>query len=297
MVMKRSRVFSLAKAVTLTFSVSLLTLVTPLSGEAQRVNTIKPTTPDKVTLTGVIRDPDGRALAAAEVIVDSENRAVSNSRGEFTIAGLPAGIVEFTARRIGYQPTTTAIDIQPGLTVHLGIKLVPAAVQLGTMVIEGKAVDKTLWQTGFYQRQNAGMGDYFDSEYMRRHQAGLGALMGNVAGVRVDRGTGDRGGPVATGPRPDGSRCALNVFVDGNIIPWSATTGIDDVVNRDDVLAVEVYPRASEMPAKIAGRGGATGVGAIGTVSLQGASRQLGGGFSECGAVLIWTKPLEGRKR
>ncbi len=294
--MKQTRVFIAARAVALTM-VSVLALMAPAISDAQRVNTIRPTTPDKVTLTGVVRDPDGRALAAAEIIVDSENRAVSNSRGEFTIPGLPAGIVEFTARRIGYQPTTTAIDIQPGLTVQLAIKLVPAVVQLGTMVIEGKAVDKALWQTGFYQRQNSGMGHYFDSEYMRRHQASLGALMENVAAVRVDRGTGGRGGPIATGPRPDGSRCALNVFVDGNLVPWAGTTGIDDVVGRDDVLAVEVYPRASEMPAKIAGRGGATGVGSVGTVNLQGASLQLGAGFSECGAVLIWTKPLEVRRR
>jgi hypothetical protein len=57
-----------------------------------------------------------------------------------------------------------------------------------------------------------------------------------------------------------------------------------------------VYPRASEMPATIVGRGGSTGVGSIGTFNLQGASLQYGGGFVECGAILIWTKPLEDKK-
>jgi hypothetical protein len=74
-------------------------------------------------------------------------------------------------------------------------------------------------------------------------------------------------------------------------------TGIDDVVGRDDVLAMEVYPRASEMPATIVGRGGAAGVGSIGRFNLQGASAQSGGSFVECGAILIWTKPLEDKKR
>ena len=95
------------------------------------------------------------------------------------------------------------------------------------------------------------------------------------------------------GRLPNGSECPLSVFVDGNFIPWATSTGIDDVVNRDDVLAVEVYPRASEMPAKIAGRGGRSGLGTIGTVTIAGAAPQYGGGFVECGAILVWTKPLK----
>ena len=145
---------------------ALLMIPVSVSG-AQRDNTIKPSAPAKVTLAGIVRDGGGRPLSAAEIIVDDTSRAITNARGEFSIPGLPAGIVEFTARRIGYQPTTTAIQVDPGLTVHLAVKLVPAAVQLGTMIIEGKAVDKSLWQTGFYQRQNTGMGKYFDTEFMK----------------------------------------------------------------------------------------------------------------------------------
>jgi hypothetical protein len=271
----------------------------PADALAQRINTIQPTSPKSVTIDGIVTDGLGRPLAAAEIIVDDDHRAISNARGEFSIAGLPAGVVEFMARRIGYQPTNTAIQIEPGLTVHVAIKLVPVATQLGTIVIEGKAVDRALWNTGFYQRRDGAMGQFFDAEYMKRYRTSLGGLLENVAAVRVQRGPsnqGGRGGPVPMGRLPNGDACPLNVFVDGNLIPWASTTGIDDVVGRDDVLAMEVYPRASEMPATIVGRGGSTGVGSIGTFNLQGASLQYGGGFVECGAILIWTKPLEDKK-
>lgn len=273
--------------------IGALLMCVPSAAMAQRINTIKgAAAPASVTLDGIVYDAIGRPLAAAEIIVTDDKRAISNSRGEFRIPDLPAGIVEFTVRRIGYQPTTTAIQIEPGLTVYLAVKLVPVPVQLGTIVIEGKTLDKTLWQTGFYQRRDGARGHYFDAEYFKRYQASLGGLMENVAGVRVNRASSGRGGAVAMGRLPNGSLCPLSVYVDGNFIPWASETGIDDVVNRDDVLAVEVYSRASDMPPTIVGRGGASAVGSIGTVRLSGNSLQYGAGFAECGAILVWTKPL-----
>lgn len=267
----------------------------PAATHAQRVNTIKSAAPGPITLQGVVRDKDGHALAAAEVIVDDEHRTITNSRGEFTIPDIPGGLVTFTARRIGYTPAITAIQVDPGLTVQLAVKLVPAAIELGTIVVEGRRMDKSLWQTGFYQRQQTGMGHYFDDAFLANFHSGMGALLTNVPTVRVTRAS--NGSALAVGKLANGSDCPLNVYVDGNILPWAAGTGLDDVVNRDDVLAVEVYPRASEMPAKISGRGGASGLGTIGTVNLQGGSMAASSSFAECGAILIWTKPLKSGKR
>jgi hypothetical protein len=263
----------------------------PAAAYAQRINTITSAAKATVTIDGVVRDGSQRALAAAEVMVDAEHRAITNSRGEFSIPNLPPGIVEFTARRIGYSPVTTAIQADPGVTVHLAIKLIPLSTQLGTIVVEGKRLDKTLWQTGFYQRQLTGRGTYFDDAYLRHFGGGLGTLLLNVPSVNVDRTS--NGTAVALGTLPNGMICSLNIFVDGNAIPYATSMGLDDIVNRDDVLAVEVYPRASEMPARISGLGGSTGLGTIGTVNLQGASMQSNSSTSDCGAVLIWTKPLE----
>lgn len=272
-------------------AVITLSLAIPAAASAQRVNTIKPTAPasQNVTLDGTVRDKEGRALAAAEIIVDDDHRAITNSRGEFSIGGLAAGLIEFTARRIGYNPVTTAVQVDPGLIVHLSVKLTPLAIQLGTIVVEGRRLDKTLWQTGFYQRQQTGAGQYFDDEYFRRYQISLGTVVSSVPNVFLDRKS--NGVTLALGTTANGTGCLLNVFVDGRNVPF-ATEGLDAVVNRDDVLAVEVYPRASEMPARIAGRGGMTGLGAIGTVQLRGSALTAGPTSGDCGAILIWTKPL-----
>jgi hypothetical protein len=267
----------------------------PTTASAQRVNTIKPTAPatKQVTLDGIVRDREGRLLAAAEVIVDDEHRTITNSRGEFRIPGLEPGVIEFTARRIGYSPVTTAVQVDPGLTVHLAVRLTPIAIQLGTMIVEGKRLDKTLWQTGFYKRQQTGAGQYFDDQYFKQHQTSIGTVVSNVPTVFLDRK--NNGTTIALGRTANGTGCLMSVFVDGNVVPW-ANEGIDGVVNRDDVLAMEVYARASEMPSRIAGLGGMNGVGSIGVVNLR--SSQLANGITtgDCGAILIWTKPLAPRR-
>jgi hypothetical protein len=226
--------------------------------------------------------------------VDGDHRSITNSRGEFTISGLTSGVIEFTTRRIGYTPITSAVQVDPGtLRVNLAVKLVPIVQELGTMVVEGKRLSKALWQTGFYKRQDGGRGAYFDDSYMKNFKASIATLVGTVSGVNIDRGS--NGVAKAYGKLPNGSLCPLSVFVDGNYISWATQLGIDDIINREDVLALEIYPRASEMPSRIAGMGGMSGVGNIGTVNIQGASVQGGGTFAECGAVLIWTKPLDSK--
>jgi len=280
----------------LTAAICLLAVAASSAAHAQRINPIKPTPPAAagtgVTLEGVVRDREGRPLAAAEVIVDADHRSITNSRGEFTISSLTSGLIEFTTRRIGYTPITSAVQVDPGtLRVTLAVKLVPIVQQLGTMVVEGKQLSKALWQTGFYKRQDGGRGTYFDDTYMKNFHASVATLIGTVSGVDLDRGS--NGVAKAYGRLPNGSHCPLSVFVDGNHISWANQMGIDDIINRDDILALEVYPRASEMPSRIAGMGGMSGVGSIGTFNLQGASVEGGGTYAECGAVLIWTKPLE----
>jgi hypothetical protein len=275
--------------------VATLALLIPAMTSAQRINTIKPTAPatQSVGLDGIVRDKEGRPLAAAEVIVDDEHRTITNSRGEFSLTGLESGTIQFTARRIGYNPVTTAIQVDPGIIAHLAIRLTPLAIQLGTIVVEGKRLDKTLWQTGFYQRQQTGNGHYFDDEYFRRHQASLGTVVTEVPKVFLERK--NNGTAIALSTTPNGTGCLLSVFVDGHMISW-ADQGLDAVVNRDDVLAMEVYPHASLMPARIAGLGGMNGGGVIGNVNLRSLTLAQGPTTGDCGAILIWTRPLQTKR-
>src|SRR5215203_188238 len=268
----------------------------PVAASAQRINSIKGSAPvTTVVLEGVVRDKDERPLAAAEVVVDNAHRTITNSRGEFTIPDIDAGLIEFTARRIGYNPVTTAVQVDPGLRVSLAVKLTPLATQLGTIVVEGKRLDKTLWQTGFYKRRDGAGGTFFDAEYMSHFHAGLSSLISTIPSVKLTR-TNNMSVPV--GKLPDGNECLLNVFVDGVRFPFIDNTGIDDIASAEDVLAVEVYPRASETPIRISGLGGSNGHGQLGTVNIQRPGTfEMGSTSGECGAILIWTKPLKARSK
>ena len=257
-----------------------------------------------VTLDGVVRDDKGKPLQLAEVIVGGDRRVFTNSRGEFSISEIPAGEVTFITRRIGYFPATSVIAVDPGVTVHLAIKLVPSAVKLGTIIIEGKRYDKTLWQTGFYQRRDGGFGTFFDAEFLSRYHASLSGVIATVPSVRISRGK--AGTNVALGSFSNGTGCPLEIFLDGTHIKWASTSGLDDIARPEEILGIEVYPRASEMPAVISGRGGQAQMGLLGSVRLKdqmgtepgpgdtnfNQEYDVGGGFTECGAMLIWTKRM-----
>ena len=261
--------------------------------------------PPTITLDGVVRDDRGKPLHLAEVIV-GEKRALTNAKGEFSLSELPAGEVVFMTRRIGYFPATSVIAVDPGVTVHLAIKMVPSAVKLGTIIIEGKRYDKTLWQTGFYQRRDNGFGHFFDVDYLSRFHAGLSGLIAMVPSVRINRGK--AGVDVALGSFSNGTLCPLEIFLDGNHIKWASTAGLNAIARTEDIIGIEVYPRASEMPTVISGRGGQSQMGLLGSVRLKGVDKMgvepepgednfnqsydVGGGQAECGAMLIWTKRM-----
>ena len=258
-----------------------------------------------VTLDGVVRDEKGKPLHLAEVII-GDRRSLTNAKGEFSISEVPAGEVTFMTRRIGYFPATSVIAVDPGVTVHLAIKMVPSAVKLGTIIIEGKRYDKALWQTGFYQRRDNGFGHFFDSDYLSRFHAGLSGLIATVPSVRINRGK--AGVDVALGSFSNGTGCPLEVFLDGNHIKWATTAGLNAIARTEEILGIEVYPRASEMPTVISGRGGQSQMGLLGSVRLKGLDKMgvepepgetdfnqqydVGGGQAECGAMLIWTKRM-----
>src|SRR5665647_937364 len=95
-------------------AILLTFLIGPATARAQRINPIVSNQPKTVTLEGVVRDPFDNPLGAAEVFIADGPRAISNARGEFTLMDVPAGVIRFTSRRIGYVPTSTQIEVGPG---------------------------------------------------------------------------------------------------------------------------------------------------------------------------------------
>lgn len=238
----------------------------------------------------MVRDPAGRPLNAAEIAVGDSLSTLSDSKGEFTLHGVPTGTVQLDFRRIGYHPYSVGLQTQPGTTgVSVAATLVPNTTQvLGTVVIEGKIKDTNLFANGFYKRSRLATGTFFTPERMAHTAVSLGTMLMEVPQVKVARTKGNVTIPMGIAAYTMGGPlyCKLSVFLDGILELSANETGIDALIAQDQVRAIEVYPKPEMVPAQVRGLAPKQPVG--GAVSARGAT--IGDSFYECGVILIWTK-------
>lgn len=174
--------------------------------------------------------------------------------------------MSFSARRVSYLPSYFDIEMPAGATVHLAIRMKPAVVRLGTVVINGESRDLDLQKEGFYSRARAGHGRHVEPAEVEKWRGGgrTSTLLRTVPGVRV---VGDaRSYTVLL--RSGATMCVPSLVVDGALLPaGTGTISIDDIMPMRMVKAVEVYSRAWEVP------------------------QRFRGGPDACGALVFWTGP------
>jgi outer membrane receptor protein involved in Fe transport len=89
------------------------------------------------TIAGTVRDAaTGAPLAEINIIVRGTSRlALTDARGHYRLAGIPAGEHTLSAERIGIAPLQRTAVVQPGATVRLDFELAEVALELGDIVI------------------------------------------------------------------------------------------------------------------------------------------------------------------
>lgn len=264
-----------------------------------------------VTLEGFVRDPMGNPIEGAELRVGRRLEALSDAAGAYVLRGVPPGTTQLEVRRIGFRPRTVPVNAPAAGARHaLDVELQPNAVQLGTVVVEGRAYDRALWTQGYYQRRGAGSGHFFDPDYLAGFGGStLGSLMREVPRIDLYR---TREGEFAFG-RIAGRACRMNVFVDGEFARYAMPAsrddpglGLDQVIARADVHAVEVYPTVNMVPHEFTRIGPST---QSGQVDERRGVQQAGGRYARrvddlpealndaaCGAIVIWSKPFMERR-
>jgi len=140
------------------------------------------------SITGVVRDSAGRALEGAEARVDSGRVTLTSEDGTYSIFDVPGTSVRLRIRRLGYE--ATELEIEPptnGDRVNVAVSLVPNSLQLGVILVEGRALDTRLGNAGFYKRARLGVGRFIGPDELERFAGGLATVLRETPRMQVDR--------------------------------------------------------------------------------------------------------------
>ncbi len=225
----------------------------------------QPGAPQTATLAGSVRNGDGQPLPNVEVsVLGTPSTTRTTVDGKFQLDHLPAGTLTVEARRIGYLPNRTPIQLVPDSARTTAITLVRRAAMLDSVVVYARKRYALSDIPGFNYRKEHYHGTFLDSAAIasRVPVEAIDVVRG-VPGIEVDWTGSDY---VITSTRgthsASSNTCQPILFVDRVQVPdinW---------VQPSDIKAVEVYATPLDAPAEF-----------------------VRGAGSSCGIVLIWTRP------
>ena len=229
---------------------------------------------DPGTLSGTVRGIHEAPLADARVAVaGTPLRLTTDASGFFRLRGVPAGRSTLLVSMPGYTPASMIVEIAPGEAMHLRVQLHREATVLQAVEVVADTL-VTPGMQGFRDRLERGNGRFFTRDDIVRMQPRLFTdILRRVAGVQVQSGI-DRygsGAAVQIGRNSGGlgSRvCPVEFFVNGSPFPLARDGGINHFIPPEEVVGVEVYAGAAQVPPQFS--------------SAMYNTR--------CGVVVIWTR-------
>jgi len=203
-----------------------------------------PATAGRASVSGKVVLQGSSTNAGSRVeLVGTDAVAMTNERGEFTMANLPSGSHVLLARHLGYGAATAPVDLNTREPQKVTITL-PKYVAVMDPVLVTARRNASLDRVGFSQRRrSAGSGYFLGPDQLLKMQAyRLTDILRRVPGLAVHSNgldevvTSSRGASSIGG----GAEC-VRYFVDD--APWlSMEPGdINTFVNGNEVVAVEVY--------------------------------------------------------
>ena len=220
-------------------------------------------------VTGIVRDANGKAVAHSRVTVIGLGRETrSSERGIFVLDSLPATTFTIEAVRIGAMPGRVVVELTPGQTKEADITLGKGIAVLETREISAQ------WATEIERRARVSTSGYFvkPAEIAARgRNTPLAALLYQVPSLKVGCVTPFQCSVTMRGmgvtPSLQPRYCIPSLYVDG----FRDRVGDFASIYSGDILAIEIY-------------------------------RELGRPFefldsNKCGAIAVWMKPLEPRKK
>jgi len=185
-------------------------------------------------------------------VVGTDQVALTNDKGEFTMTKLPSGSQVLLARHLGFGAQTVAVDLNSREPQRVTIKLPKFVAMIEPVVVNARRA-ANLDRVGFSQRQKSGQGFYIGPDKLKdRHATFLTDILRTVPGLRVSS---SPDGDVVSSARSAGGNDCVQYYVDD--MPWqSAEPGdINQFVNANEIVAVEIY-QSSTVPAQYSRAGG-----------------------------------------
>lgn len=186
--------------------------------------------------------------------------AITDSLGNFRIPQTWAGQDTIEVRFIGYEPSTTPVELVPDETTRITLLLSPTVVRVADLVVEVRQSRRARNLGGFVERMQKGFGTFFTPRDIRTRNPRLPSdMLRGMPGVDVGR--------IQYGKAQvflgDGARlgCPPAIYLDG---VYQAGLDLDDLP-PEDLGAMEIYRRETETPMEFMRTG------------------------STCGAIVIWT--------
>jgi len=219
---------------------------------------------------GIVSDSNLVPLQAAFVsILGTKIRVGTGPNGRFRITNVPAGTYLIIVKRVGYHPTSAAVDIKAMDTLRLTYTLNGLRPEeLDPVIVTAKS--PTLKMAEFEARRKAGFGEFMTAdEILARNSVFPTELFRKFKAVNVSP---DHSGPITQyfalsareGGNPSFGACPMQVYLDQ--VPLPAPFNLDLLPPPRDIAGIEVYAGASTIPPMFSGfdRG--------------------------CGVILVWSK-------
>ena len=206
----------------------------------------------KASLSGRVILQGSSTNAGSRVeLVGTEVVAMTNERGDFSMANLPSGSHVLLARHLGYGAATTPVELTSREPQKVTITL-PKYVAVMDPVLVTARRNAALDRVGFVQRRKSAGSGYFlgPDELLKMHANRLTDILRRVPGLTVDSNGFDEVVMSARGSSSIGGGAdCVRYFVDD--VPWLAIEpgDINAFVNGNEVVAVEVY-QSTGIPAQ-----------------------------------------------
>lgn len=188
--------------------------------------------------------------------------AISDSAGRFVLVPPDFGNYHVVAVHVGYAEARSArIDLSSTGTFTAELAMGVEPVDVAEIRVEVPR-SRYLETRGFYDRMEAGTGDYITAEQLRtRNHQSLVDILRGMRGVKIQRVNWKNEVYLA------GANCLPQIVVDGVTVRYGGKSlrthdaiPVEDLVNVSHIEGIEVYRGSSGVPIEFEGPNAACGV-------------------------------------